>query len=91
MVVSIRLQRVGKKKQPVYRIVAIDSRERLYGEPLEVIGHYEPVHKKIQFSLDLYDKWLKTGAKPTQTVTNLYKRFTKNQKSNSETVNISNP
>ena len=48
MAVSLRLQRVGKRNQAQYRIIAIDSRKRGTGEPLEVLGHYHPGKKLVE-------------------------------------------
>ena len=43
MAVRIRLQRVGKKKKPFYRIVAVDSRKKRDGEVIENLGQYQPI------------------------------------------------
>lgn len=87
MSVVIRLQPIGRKNQPQYRIVAASKKSRLVGEPLEVIGHYDPLHEKITLKQELYDNWIKNGAKPTQTVVKIYKQFIKQQKIKSEIIN----
>jgi small subunit ribosomal protein S16 len=74
--VKIRLQRVGTKKRPFYRLVAIDHRKRRDGAVLESLGQYQPVIKGEQLSLDEEKviKWLNVGAQPTDTVLNLLKK-----------------
>ncbi len=74
MAVKIRLHRMGAKKNPFYRIVAIDSRKSRDGEYIEQIGYYNPkVHPAdIKIDKDLAEKWLKVGAQPTDTVKSLF-------------------
>ncbi len=76
MAVKIRLQRGGKKKQPIYRIVAADSRYKRDGRFLEKLGQYNPSTDPI--SIDLKETrvmyWLGVGATPTDTVKNLLSR-----------------
>lgn len=71
--VKLRLRRRGRKKRPVYDIVAMDSRKRRDGEHLEVVGQYNPVTQPSSIIINneraLY--WLKTGAQPTDTVRHL--------------------
>lgn len=67
---------MGKKKQPFYRIVAIDSRVARDGKYLENLGTYNPRTEPASINLDadraLY--WLGTGAKPTETVRSILSR-----------------
>ncbi len=76
MPVKLRLTRMGKKKQPFYRIVAADSRTRRDGKYLEKIGHYNPLTDPADIVIDeeraLY--WLKNGAIPTDTVRSLFSK-----------------
>ena len=76
MAVKIRLQRGGKKKQPIYRIVAADSRYKRDGRFLEKLGQYnpstDPVTVDVKESRVMY--WLGVGATPTDTVKNLLSR-----------------
>ena len=74
MAVKIRLHRMGAKKNPFYRIVAIDSRKSRDGEYIEQIGYYNPkVHPaEIKIDKELAEKWLKVGAQPTDTVKSLF-------------------
>ena len=76
MAVKIRLKRVGTKKRPFYRVIAIDGREKRDGRELEVLGQYQPVVEGTQFSIDEEKvlSWLKKGAQPTDTVRQLLKK-----------------
>jgi len=71
--VKIRLQRVGKKKAPFYHIVVADSRRARDGRIIEQIGTYDPMTEPSTVALDkeLVEKWIKNGAKPTDTVKRL--------------------
>jgi small subunit ribosomal protein S16 len=65
--------RMGKKKQPTYRIVATDSRSPRDGRFIEIIGHYNPREEPAALSVD-NDKavgWLRQGAQPSDTVRRL--------------------
>ncbi len=66
--VKIRLNRMGRKKVPFYRIVVIDSRKARDGKYIENVGWYDPRHKKIQIERDRIDYWLSKGAQPTDRV-----------------------
>lgn len=76
MAVKIRLQRGGKKKQPIYRIVAADSRFKRDGRFLEKLGQYNPNTDPmtIDFKENRVMYWLGVGATPTDTVKNLLSR-----------------
>jgi small subunit ribosomal protein S16 len=68
--VKIRLMRVGKKKQPSYRVVVADGRSPRDGRYIEIIGHYQPRQEPSGFDID-GDKvlsWLQKGAQPTEQV-----------------------
>ncbi len=71
--VKIRLQREGKKKAPFYHIVVADSRSPRDGKIIEQIGTYDPMTKPSTIVLDnsKVEKWIKNGAKPTDTVKKL--------------------
>lgn len=73
--VKIRLTRMGAKKAPFYRIVAVDSRKARDGEYIEQIGYYNPVAnpKVVVIDADVAKKWLSNGAQPTDTVRDLFK------------------
>ena len=68
--VKIRLQRVGKKKAPFYHIVVADSKSPRDGKIIEQIGTYNPMVEPSEIVLDKekVEKWIKNGAKPTDTV-----------------------
>ena len=68
--VKIRLQRVGKKKSPFYHIVVADSKSPRDGRIIEQIGTYNPMTEPSSIVLDKekVEKWIKNGAKPTDTV-----------------------
>jgi small subunit ribosomal protein S16 len=75
MAVKIRLMRMGKKKQPVYRVVAADSRSPRDGRFIEILGTYEPRAEPSRIVLDTakVEHWLRNGAQPTETVARLLK------------------
>lgn len=74
--VRIRLRRVGKRKQPVYRVVVADSHSPRDGRFIEIIGQYQPLTNPSQITIDTEKAldWLRKGAKPSESVTALLKR-----------------
>lgn len=76
MAVKIRLTRMGKKKNPFYRIVVADERTRRDGAPIEEIGYYDPMTNPATVKIDAEKatKWLNNGAQPTDTVRSLLKK-----------------
>ncbi|MEI2698058.1 MAG: 30S ribosomal protein S16 [Microthrixaceae bacterium] len=75
MAVRLRLTRVGKKKQPTYRIVAADARSPRDGKYLEIVGTYDPRREPSAITVD-NDKaieWLRKGAQPSERVEKLLK------------------
>lgn len=76
MAVRIRLKRMGAKKTPFYRIVVADSRSPRDGRFIETIGTYNPLTEPAQIEIneELALKWLKNGAKPSDTVRNLFSK-----------------
>lgn len=81
MAVVLRLQRIGKRIQPHYRIVAIEKTSGPRAQPLEVIGHYNPKaekdKEKVSFNYEKLEYWQKNGAKPSETVADLILRAQK--------------
>lgn len=75
MAVKLRLMRMGKKKQPTYRVVAADARSPRNGRFIEIIGTYQPRLEPsgIIIENDKAVKWLKEGAQPTETVERILK------------------
>ncbi len=87
MAVKIRLTRIGTKKRPFYRVVAIDSRLPQGGRHLEILGTYDPLNLGVSkdstekaekglvnLKTDRVLHWLSVGAQPTDTVRALLKR-----------------
>lgn len=73
MAVKLRLTRVGKTKQPQYRIVAADSRSPRDGRFIEIVGQYNPRTEPSTLTVDNTKavKWLSQGAQPTERVKKL--------------------
>ena len=71
---AIRLARIGKKKQPFYRIVVLDKRKPRNGRTVEVIGTYDPLKKPaaIQLDAERVKYWLSCGAQPSDTVRSFF-------------------
>jgi small subunit ribosomal protein S16 len=84
MAVKLRLTRIGKTKQPHYRVIASDSRAARDGSFLEIIGQYNPRQEPsvLKIDNDKAVKWLQKGAQPTERVKKLleisgaWKQFT---------------
>lgn len=76
MAVKIRLKRMGSKKSPFYRIVVADSRSPRDGRDIEVVGTYNPVTQpaEVKINEELALKWMQDGAKPSDTVRNLFSK-----------------
>ncbi len=76
MAVKIRLKRMGQKKAPFYRIVVADARSPRDGRFIEEIGYYNPCKEPNELSInkESAEKWLSTGAQPTETVRDLLKK-----------------
>lgn len=76
MAVKIRLRRMGRKKRPIYGVVAADIRSPRDGRFIEDLGRYNPIAEPAKVALNgeriLY--WLSKGAQPTDTVRNLLRR-----------------
>ncbi|WP_096154662.1 MULTISPECIES: 30S ribosomal protein S16 [Bacillus] len=74
MAVKIRLKRMGSRKSPFYRIVVADSRSPRDGRFIETVGTYNPVTQpaEVKINEELALKWLQDGAKPSDTVRNLF-------------------
>ena len=75
MAVKLRLMRMGKTKQPTYRLVAADARSPRDGRFIEIVGTYQPRHdpSTIEIDNDKCVKWLQQGAQPTERVEKLLK------------------
>ena len=75
MAVKLRLTRVGSKKNPIYRVVAADSRAPRDGKFLEIVGRYNPQTdpSTIELNEEKVKAWLDKGAQPTEPVRRLLK------------------
>ncbi len=80
MAVKLRLVRMGKKKQPTYRVVAAESRRARSGAFLEIVGTYQPrgvsaaePETVLKIDNDKVVHWLSEGAQPTERVAKLLK------------------
>lgn len=72
---KIRLKRCGRKKQPSYRIVVIDSKKRRDGKPIEEIGLYDPLMDKSVLKLNRLNYYLSCGAQQSPTVASISQTF----------------
>jgi len=76
MSVSIRMSRHGAKKKPFYRIVVSDQRFARDGRYIEQVGTYDPraTAGGVKMDCEKIAAWIKKGAKPSQTVSELIKK-----------------
>ncbi|MCK5456464.1 MAG: 30S ribosomal protein S16, partial [Melioribacteraceae bacterium] len=76
MAVKLRLRRMGKKRQPIYKVVAADERSPRDGKFIEALGLYNPKTNPVTVDIkeDRVNYWLDVGAQPTDTVKNLLSR-----------------
>ena len=78
MAVRIRLARIGKKKAPFYRLVAIDGRAKRDGQYLENLGTYNPLTGDIiQYHAEKVQSWIEKGAIPSETALRIGKLYKK--------------
>lgn len=68
---AIKLQRIGKKHQPFFRIVVAEKRSKMIAPPVEDLGSYNPATKAVNAEKERVAYWIKSGAKPTPSVWNL--------------------
>ena len=76
MAVRLRLQRMGKPKRPYYRVVAVEQKSKRDGQPIEILGQYDPISEDNKFNVNMerINYWLGTGAKASETVAALIKK-----------------
>ena len=65
--VKIRLKRLGSKRNPIYRIIVIDGREKREGKAICELGYYNPKKKDLKMDKAAALEWLKKGAQPSET------------------------
>lgn len=75
-VLKIRLTRIGKNKQPSFRVVLQEHTAPVKGKFIEELGYYRPAAtpKEVKFDLDKIKHWLKMGAQPSDTIAVLLKK-----------------
>ncbi len=73
--VVLRLTRVGAKKKPFYRIVALDSKKKRDGRVLDILGYYDPKKEsdKAHIDMEKFNAWIKKGAQTSDIVKNIAK------------------
>lgn len=74
---KIKLARFGKRKQPHYRIVVNEARDKRDGSYVALLGQYGPTQtpKILNIDVPAFQEWVKKGAQPTDTVASLFKRY----------------
>ena len=70
--VKLRLSRIGKRKQPYYRIVAMNVSAPRNGRALAELGTYDPLHASVKIDTERAIEWLNNGAQMTETVAALF-------------------
>jgi small subunit ribosomal protein S16 len=72
---KIKLSRIGKKKQPYFRVIVTPDRCKVNGRNLEILGTYNPMSDPVlKINKEKYLFWVARGAKPTLTIQNLVKK-----------------
>lgn len=71
--VKIRLARHGRKKAPVYRIVAVSGERKREGKPLAILGHWHPAKDVLKIKRKEIDAWVAKGAQVSAAVSKLLK------------------
>jgi small subunit ribosomal protein S16 len=78
MSTTIRLSRIGAKKEYRYRIVVSPKRSKIGGQALEVLGSYDPLQaegKQVTLDVNRYNAWIKKGALASRTVSSIFKKL----------------
>jgi len=79
MAVRLRLSRIGRKKVPFFRIVAIDSKKSRDGQALDILGTYNGLTGEVlNFNFEKADLWVTRGAEMVDSVKKIYKKAKKN-------------
>jgi small subunit ribosomal protein S16 len=71
---KLRLKKMGRKRQPSYRLVIMETHNRRDGRAIDEVGYYNPITKESYFNSKKIVKWLEDGVKPTDTVKALLKK-----------------
>ncbi len=80
--VRIRLQRLGRKNRPYYRVAVMNSTQKREGKALALIGRYDPANKEFELNKEEYDAWIAKGAQPSERVKKLAEGQIKAYKNN---------
>jgi len=77
--ISIKLKRVGKKKQPFYHLIAIEKLSYIKGKYIEKLGYFDPINKNVNVNINIerINYWKKNGANISKRVQNIIKIYTK--------------
>ena len=78
MAVRIRLQRVGKKNRPSYRVAVVDSRFPRDGRFIEIVGNYDPLKhgdNNLVLKVDRIQYWVSKGAQMSERVGSFMRRY----------------
>jgi small subunit ribosomal protein S16 len=80
--VTIKLKRIGRRKQPFYHIIAIEKLAYIKGKYIEKLGYYNPVKEDIETKINIekINNWIQKGAVISQKVKSIMKKFEKNNK-----------
>lgn len=73
---KLRLKRIGRKRQPFYRLVIMENTMRREGRSIDQVGHYNVLTKKLVLNKSKLEKWLNIGVKPTRTALSLLNKNT---------------
>ena len=71
---KLRLKKIGRKRQPSYRIIIIPNTSRRDGKAIDEVGYYNPITKEVSFNSEKIIEWLKNGVQPTDTVKRLLQK-----------------
>lgn len=76
MAVKIRLQRMGRKNKPFYRIVVADCATKRDGKAIARLGFYDPKEKPVRIKIDKkeLERWISLGAQPTEAIRKLLEK-----------------
>ena len=80
---KLRLKKIGRKKQPFYRLVIMENTSRRDGRSIDEVGYYDVLTKNLVLNKSKIEKWLNIGVKPTRTALSL---ITKSEKSLSDLI-----
>ena len=74
---KLRLKKIGRKRQPFYRLVIMENTSRRDGRSIDEVGYYDVLTKKLVLNHSKIEKWLSVGVKPTRTSSSLLMKVKK--------------